>query len=100
MAVSSEFEASRVTSRVTNKFSASAMSALPPVVGINQGNSYAVFTKERVTECIKNRDGERQISCAIAFIGFIIMFDCSEEASIPYGLGVAVALRDLRYETV
>ena len=48
------------------------MSALPPVVGINLGNSYAsiaVFTKERVTECIANQDGERQIACAIAFIG-------------------------------
>ncbi|KAF8345014.1 Hsp70 protein-domain-containing protein [Amanita rubescens] len=48
------------------------MSALPPVVGINLGNSYAsiaVFTKERVAECIANQDGERQIACAIAFIG-------------------------------
>ncbi|KAM6495284.1 Hsp70 domain containing protein [Amanita muscaria] len=48
------------------------MSALPPVVGINFGNSYAsiaVFTKENVAECIANQDGERQIACAIAFIG-------------------------------
>ncbi|KAF8632368.1 hypothetical protein AX15_001903 [Amanita polypyramis BW_CC] len=48
------------------------MSALPPVVGINLGNSYAsiaVFTKESVAECIANQDGERQIACAIALIG-------------------------------
>ncbi|KAK2464936.1 hypothetical protein APHAL10511_003012 [Amanita phalloides] len=48
------------------------MSTLPPVVGINLGNSYAsisVFTKESVAECIANQDGERQIACAIAFIG-------------------------------
>lgn len=40
------------------------MSPLPPVVGINLGNSYAsiaVVTEERVAECITDWDGERQI---------------------------------------
>ncbi|KAF9473533.1 actin-like ATPase domain-containing protein [Pholiota conissans] len=48
------------------------ISTLPPVVGINFGNSYAsiaVFTKEGLAECIANEDGERQIACAIAFHG-------------------------------
>ncbi|KIM37662.1 hypothetical protein M413DRAFT_448433 [Hebeloma cylindrosporum] len=48
------------------------ISTLPPVVGINFGNSYAsiaVFTKEGLAECIANEDGERQIACAIAFQG-------------------------------
>ncbi|PPQ80058.1 hypothetical protein CVT25_001487 [Psilocybe cyanescens] len=47
-------------------------SLLPPVVGINFGNSYAsiaVFTKEGLAESIANEDGERQIACAIAFHG-------------------------------
>ncbi|KAL0959106.1 hypothetical protein HGRIS_014403 [Hohenbuehelia grisea] len=46
--------------------------SLPPVVGINFGNSYAsiaVFTKEGIAECIANEDGERQIACAISFHG-------------------------------
>ncbi|TFK62385.1 actin-like ATPase domain-containing protein [Pluteus cervinus] len=46
--------------------------SIPPVVGINFGNSYAsiaVFTKEGLAECIANEDGERQIACAIAFHG-------------------------------
>lgn len=46
--------------------------AIPPVVGINFGNSYAsiaVFTKEGLAECIANEDGERQIACTIAFQG-------------------------------
>lgn len=50
----------------------SELSSLPPVVGINFGNSYAsiaVFTKEGVAECIANEDGERQIACAISFNG-------------------------------
>ncbi|KAK0186750.1 Hsp70 protein-domain-containing protein [Armillaria mellea] len=45
---------------------------IPPVVGINFGNSYAsiaVFTKEGLAECIANEDGERQIACTIAFHG-------------------------------
>ncbi|TRM62782.1 Hsp70 protein-domain-containing protein [Schizophyllum amplum] len=45
---------------------------IPPVVGINFGNSYAsiaVFTKEGHAECIANEDGERQIACALAFYG-------------------------------
>ncbi|KAF8995919.1 hypothetical protein BDQ17DRAFT_1544996 [Cyathus striatus] len=49
-----------------------AQSTLPPVVGINFGNSYAsiaVFTKEGVAESIANEDGERQIACAISFHG-------------------------------
>ncbi|KAF8067084.1 Hsp70 protein-domain-containing protein [Lyophyllum atratum] len=48
------------------------VSSLPPIVGINFGNSYAsiaVFTKEGVAECIANEDGERQIACAISFFG-------------------------------
>ncbi|TFK33773.1 Hsp70 protein-domain-containing protein [Crucibulum laeve] len=48
------------------------VSSIPPVVGINFGNSYAsiaVFTKEGLAECIANEDGERQIACAIAFHG-------------------------------
>ncbi|KAL1740341.1 Hsp70 protein-domain-containing protein [Schizophyllum fasciatum] len=48
------------------------VSTLPPVVGINFGNSYAsiaVFTKEGHAECIANEDGERQIACALAFHG-------------------------------
>ncbi|KAG5652909.1 hypothetical protein H0H81_003109 [Sphagnurus paluster] len=47
-------------------------SSLPPIVGINFGNSYAsiaVFTKEGLAECIANEDGERQIACAISFQG-------------------------------
>ncbi|KAI6038554.1 Hsp70 protein-domain-containing protein [Pisolithus marmoratus] len=47
-------------------------SAMPPIVGINFGNSYAsiaVLVKEGVAECIANEDGERQIACAIAFQG-------------------------------
>ncbi|GLB39791.1 putative hsp70 protein [Lyophyllum shimeji] len=47
-------------------------SSLPPIVGINFGNSYAsiaVFTKEGVAECIANEEGERQIACAISFQG-------------------------------
>ncbi|KAI6112234.1 hypothetical protein EDD16DRAFT_1886119 [Pisolithus croceorrhizus] len=45
---------------------------MPPIVGINFGNSYAsiaVLVKEGVAECIANEDGERQIACAIAFQG-------------------------------
>ncbi|KAH6904660.1 dnaK-type molecular chaperone bipA [Coprinopsis sp. MPI-PUGE-AT-0042] len=48
------------------------MNTLPPVVGINFGNSYAsiaVFTKEGHAESIANEDGERQIACAVAFQG-------------------------------
>ncbi|KAJ3561168.1 hypothetical protein NP233_g10361 [Leucocoprinus birnbaumii] len=48
------------------------LTSLPPVVGINFGNSYAsiaVFTKEGLAECIANEDGERQIACAISFHG-------------------------------
>lgn len=47
-------------------------SVMPPIVGINFGNSYAsiaVLVKEGVAECIANEDGERQIACAIAFQG-------------------------------
>ncbi|KAF9043337.1 Hsp70 protein-domain-containing protein [Panaeolus papilionaceus] len=46
------------------------INSLPPVIGINFGNSYAsigAFTKENVVECIANEDGERQIACAISF---------------------------------
>ncbi|PPQ66230.1 hypothetical protein CVT26_010931 [Gymnopilus dilepis] len=52
--------------------SSTPTSSLPPVVGINFGNSYAsiaVFTKEGLAECIANEDGERQIACAISFHG-------------------------------
>ncbi|KAI0353235.1 actin-like ATPase domain-containing protein [Trametes cingulata] len=48
------------------------VSALPTVVGINFGNSYAsvaVLTKEGGADCIANEDGERQIACAVAFHG-------------------------------
>ncbi|KXN86254.1 hypothetical protein AN958_10307 [Leucoagaricus sp. SymC.cos] len=48
------------------------LTSLPPVVGINFGNSYAsiaVFTKGGLAECIANEDGERQIACAISFHG-------------------------------
>lgn len=48
------------------------ISAVPAIVGINFGNSYAsiaVLTKEGISECIANEDGERQIACAIAFQG-------------------------------
>ncbi|KAG6333447.1 hypothetical protein ID866_5649, partial [Astraeus odoratus] len=47
-------------------------SVMPPIVGINFGNSYAsiaVLVKDGVAECIANEDGERQIACAIAFQG-------------------------------
>ncbi|KAI6157201.1 Hsp70 protein-domain-containing protein [Pisolithus tinctorius] len=47
-------------------------SVMPPIVGINFGNSFAsiaVLVKEGVAECIANEDGERQIACAIAFQG-------------------------------
>ncbi|KAG6827737.1 hypothetical protein H0H92_010615 [Tricholoma furcatifolium] len=47
-------------------------SPLPPIVGINFGNSYAsiaVFTKEGHADCIANEDGERQIASAISFLG-------------------------------
>ncbi|KAG6852897.1 hypothetical protein C0991_008294 [Blastosporella zonata] len=47
-------------------------SSLPPIVGINFGNSFssiAVFTKEGLAECIANEDGERQIASAISFFG-------------------------------
>ncbi|KAH7890308.1 Hsp70 protein-domain-containing protein [Phlebopus sp. FC_14] len=47
-------------------------SSAPAVVGINFGNSFAsiaVFTKEGLAECIANEDGERQIACALAFLG-------------------------------
>lgn len=57
--------------------SSASPNAIPPVVGINYGNSYAsiaVFTKEGaggggVAECIANEDGERQIACALSFNG-------------------------------
>ncbi|EKM60174.1 uncharacterized protein PHACADRAFT_246016 [Phanerochaete carnosa HHB-10118-sp] len=48
------------------------VSAIPTVVGINFGNSYAsiaVLNKEGNADCIANEDGERQIACAIAFQG-------------------------------
>ncbi|KAG1880076.1 Hsp70 protein-domain-containing protein [Suillus subluteus] len=48
------------------------ISSVPAIVGINFGNSYAsiaVLTKEGISECIANEDGERQIACAIAFHG-------------------------------
>ncbi|KDQ51375.1 hypothetical protein JAAARDRAFT_41229 [Jaapia argillacea MUCL 33604] len=48
------------------------VSGSPNVVGINFGNSYAsiaVLTKEGLSECIANEDGERQIACAISFHG-------------------------------
>ncbi|RDB31123.1 Heat shock protein 70 C57A7.12 [Hypsizygus marmoreus] len=54
------------------KAPAEQVSSLPPVVGINFGNSYAsiaVFTKEGLAESIANEDGERQIACAISFFG-------------------------------
>ncbi|EGN94267.1 hypothetical protein SERLA73DRAFT_171294 [Serpula lacrymans var. lacrymans S7.3] len=44
------------------------VSAVPSVVGINFGNSYASIS-EGLAECIANEDGERQIACAIAFQG-------------------------------
>ncbi|EDQ99423.1 uncharacterized protein LACBIDRAFT_192317 [Laccaria bicolor S238N-H82] len=44
------------------------VSFLPPVVGINFGNTYASIA-EGLAECIANEDGERQIACAIAFHG-------------------------------
>ncbi|KAF8896742.1 Hsp70 protein-domain-containing protein [Gymnopilus junonius] len=43
-------------------------SSLPPVVGINFGNSYASIA-EGLAESIANEDGERQIACAISFHG-------------------------------
>lgn len=48
------------------------VSSLPNVVGINFGNSYAsiaVLNKEGQADCIANEDGERQIACAISFLG-------------------------------
>ncbi|KZT68492.1 actin-like ATPase domain-containing protein [Daedalea quercina L-15889] len=48
------------------------VSSAPTVVGINFGNSYAsisVLTKEGSADCIANEDGERQIACAVAFLG-------------------------------
>ncbi|KAH9931327.1 actin-like ATPase domain-containing protein [Fomitopsis serialis] len=48
------------------------VSSVPTVVGINFGNSYAsiaVLTKEGSADCIANEDGERQIACAVAFLG-------------------------------
>ncbi|KAF8906352.1 Hsp70 protein-domain-containing protein, partial [Mucidula mucida] len=42
--------------------------SIPPVVGINFGNSYASIA-EGVAESIAYEDGERQIACAIAFQG-------------------------------
>ncbi|KAF9545981.1 actin-like ATPase domain-containing protein [Agrocybe pediades] len=44
------------------------LSNLPPVVGINFGNSYASIA-EGLAESIANEDGERQIACAISFHG-------------------------------
>ncbi|KAL4063738.1 Hsp70 protein-domain-containing protein [Scleroderma citrinum] len=54
-------------------------SLMPPIVGINFGNSYAsiavlvkvliLHDKDGVAECIANEDGERQIACAISFQG-------------------------------
>ncbi|KAF8877414.1 Hsp70 protein-domain-containing protein [Infundibulicybe gibba] len=44
------------------------VSPIPPVVGINFGNSYASIA-EGLAECIANEDGERQIACAISFHG-------------------------------
>ncbi|KIY72596.1 actin-like ATPase domain-containing protein [Cylindrobasidium torrendii FP15055 ss-10] len=41
---------------------------LPPVVGINFGNSYASIA-EGLAESIANEDGERQIACALSFHG-------------------------------
>ncbi|KAF9023580.1 actin-like ATPase domain-containing protein [Hymenopellis radicata] len=55
-----------------NADAAATIAPIPPVVGINFGNSYAsiaVFTKEGLAESIANEDGERQIACAIAFQG-------------------------------
>ncbi|KAI0344367.1 actin-like ATPase domain-containing protein [Trametopsis cervina] len=49
-----------------------AASAIPTVVGINFGNSYAsisVLNKQGNPDCIANEDGERQIACAISFQG-------------------------------
>ncbi|KAI0724749.1 actin-like ATPase domain-containing protein [Fomitopsis betulina] len=48
------------------------ISSAPIVVGINFGNSYAsisVLAKEGSADCIANEDGERQIACAVAFLG-------------------------------
>ncbi|KAH9828980.1 actin-like ATPase domain-containing protein [Rhodofomes roseus] len=48
------------------------VSSIPTVVGINFGNSYAsiaVLAKEGSADCIANEDGERQIACAVAFLG-------------------------------
>ncbi|KAG8835672.1 Hsp70 protein that interacts with Zuo1p [Serendipita sp. 399] len=45
---------------------------VPPVVGINFGNSYAsiaVLNKDGVPDCIANEDGERQIATAMSFYG-------------------------------
>ncbi|KAI0055330.1 actin-like ATPase domain-containing protein [Artomyces pyxidatus] len=42
--------------------------ALPTVIGVNFGNSYASIA-EGLPESIANEDGERQIACAIAFHG-------------------------------
>ncbi|KAG6888494.1 hypothetical protein C0992_008397 [Termitomyces sp. T32_za158] len=50
-------------------------SSLPPIVGINFGNSFssiAVFTKAGLgfySSCCANEDGERQIASAISFSG-------------------------------
>lgn len=82
--------APRVPNGIANKPSVE-LTSIPPVVGINFGNSYAsiavlakvgVFlfmlcsrgwfwpeTQEGQTECIANEDGERQIACAISFQG-------------------------------
>ncbi|OSX68169.1 hypothetical protein POSPLADRAFT_1064453 [Postia placenta MAD-698-R-SB12] len=44
------------------------VSAIPTVVGINFGNSYASIA-EGSADCIANEDGERQIACAVSFHG-------------------------------
>ncbi|EAU87115.1 dnaK-type molecular chaperone bipA [Coprinopsis cinerea okayama7 len=41
---------------------------LPPVLGINFGNTYASIA-DGLAEAIANEDGERQIACAISFHG-------------------------------
>ncbi|KAF9461054.1 Hsp70 protein-domain-containing protein [Collybia nuda] len=44
------------------------VTSLPPVVGINFGDSFASIA-EGLAECIANEDGERQIACAVSFFG-------------------------------
>ncbi len=90
-----------------NADAAATISSIPPVVGINFGNSYAsiaVFTKvgllffrdgeltslgqEGLAESIANEDGERQIACAIAFQGEEMVNDYYPNSSLSSRIAV------------